>query len=529
MAAGIALLLAALTLAVYEPVARCGFVNLDDPVYVTEQPRVREGLSWSGVLWAFRTPVAGLWHPVTLLSHMTDCALFGLQPAGHHLMSLALHVVNVELLFAVLLAMTGAPWPSALAAALFAVHPLKVDSVAWIAERKNVLSTLFWLLAVGAYVRWTRRPGARRWAGVAALMATGLLAKPMLVALPFALLLLDGWPLRRLNGSDGRQALDRLREKWTIFLLAALFSIVAVWAQRSAGAVVPGEVFPWPVRAGYVADNYVHYLRKMMWPSALAAVYPMPRSALPAGRLVFDLAVLLGATLLAWSGRRTRPYVLAGWLWYLVTLLPVSGIVTLGLAIRADRYAYVPMIGLLVAGAWRAAEAAARSAGARCLVAGLSAAVVIGLSAASHRQVGTWRDSITLYRHAIAVTRGNDVALTNLGIALDDGGRTDEAMRCYGEALRINPDNARAHYQVGKALGPMGRLREAETHLNRAIELKLQFAPAWLNLGVVYRLEGRTEEAIRCFRDGLALDPRNAQAKRDLEALLAPRKEAGGY
>src|SRR6059036_456916 len=383
------------TLAVFAPALRHGFVNYDDPEYVTENPRVRAGLSWAGLGWAFAAPHAANWHPLTWLSHMLDAQLFGLAPAGHHATSVLLHATSAALLFEVLAGMTGTPWRSAFVAAVFALHPLRVESVAWVSERKDVLAGFFWMLALAAYARYARRRGAADYVLVVAAFVLGLLAKPMVVTLPLVLLLLDVWPLRR------PWTIALVWEKLPLVLLAAAASALTVVAQRGAGAMASLESLPLAARMAEAVVAFRAYLEKTFWPARLAVFYP--HRPLPIGEVAASCVVLLVVSALAIRERRRRPWLLVGWLWYLVALLPVVGLVKVGEQAMADRFSYLPQIGVLLMIAWAAADAG----GSRAVASAGGVVALAACVALTARQLDIWRDSVSLFAHASAVSRDN--------------------------------------------------------------------------------------------------------------------------
>lgn len=436
----LALGLAALTFAAYFSVLSNGFVSYDDGKYVTENPHLRAGLSTDTVVWAFTTFRASNWHPLTWLSHAFDVQLYGMNPLGHHLTSLLLHIANVVLLYWLLFRMTTSPWKSAFVAALFAVHPLHVESVAWVAERKDVLSTFFWMLTMLAYVRYAESPSAGCYLPVIILFAIGLLAKPMLVTLPLVLLLLDYWPLRR------GPILGRLTEKIPLLVLAAGSCVVTFVAQRSGGSVADLGRFTLAERIGNALVSYVTYIGKAFWPSKLACFYPHPGSGLPAWQPILAAVGLIGFTGIVIKLSVRRPYLLTGWLWYLVALVPVIGFVQVGFQAMADRYTYIPLIGIFVMIAWGIPESMgaceyegvsarkrppARSRPLRhsqtrtpthshTLLAATAALVLAVLAWRTSVEVRYWHDEVTLFERALAVTHGNYVAHNNLGRALAD-------------------------------------------------------------------------------------------------------------
>lgn len=533
----IALALAVATLAVYAPVVRHGFVDYDDAEYVFRNPRVRAGLSAEGIAWAFTSVEAANWHPLTWLSHMLDCQMFGLRPAGHHATNLVLHTLNVVLLFLTLARLTGGLWPSAAVAALFALHPLNVESVAWVAERKNLLSTLFWILAVAAHGWYARRPGPARYVAVVTATALALMSKPMAVTLPFALLLLDFWPLGRMRrGTIGRLVVEKL----PLLALAALTSAITFEAHLTGGSVVAVDAIPPGARAANAIVSYAAYVGKIVWPARLGVFYPHRESSLPMAQVVATCAALVLVTAAALRAARRAPYLAVGWLWYLGTLLPVIGIVQVGTQAMADRYAYVPAIGLFVALSWGAAALAPRRPLSRALAVAAAAALV-ALAVRTSQQVRVWRDSLSLFASTIAAVPDSWVAHYNLGNALMASGRTAEAeaqfsetvrlqprfarghnnlgdaldalgrhepaVAAYREAIRVNPDLAEAHNNLGTSLAALGRLEEAEATLREALKRQPEFVEAWFNLGVTLRRLGRLGESGEALSRAVLLRP----------------------
>ena len=491
-----------------------GFVNYDDDVYVYRNPVVARGLTRDGVAWAFAGGHADNWHPLTWLSHMLDAQLFGLAPAGHHVTSVLLHALAAALLFLVLHAMTGTFWRSAFVAAAFAVHPLRAESVAWVSERKDVLSAVFCMLVLAAYLRYTRRPASlARYLVVAVLLALGLLAKPMLVTLPVVLLLLDYWPLGRFASVPVRRL---LLEKAPLLALAAVSSLMTVRAQHLA--IQPLEQFSLPHRLANAAVACVTYLGALLAPRGLAAFYPHESHAPAVVALALVLLALL--TVIAVLLRRERPYVFVGWLWYLVMLAPVSGILQVGAQARADRFTYLPQIGLLVVLAWGVAELCGASRPRRVAASAVAAAWLVLIGVRAHAQAGTWRDSETLWRQALAVTERNGIAHGNLGAALLEAGRTEEAMAHLREALEIAPTHEEAHTNLANALVATGQVDEALVHYRRAQELDPTRADAAFNLGNGLLAAGRTEEAIAQFQAALAIAPDLARAHNNLGNAL---------
>jgi tetratricopeptide (TPR) repeat protein len=522
--------LLALTVAVYLPILRNGFVDYDDNVYVFGNSEVQAGLTWEGVRWAFSTLSGGNWHPLTWLSHMADCQLFGLRAAGHHATSLLLHAVNTGLLYLVFRRMTGAVGRSAMVAALFALHPLHVESVAWVAERKDVLSTLFWLLALLAYAWYVRSPSWQRYAAVSVSLGLGLMCKPMLVTLPCVLLLLDWWPLGRYAGvSSGRAWWRRLAaltaEKVPLFAMVAALSIVTVIAQSRAGAVVSQEVITPGWRVANAMEAYTAYLEKTLWPAGLAVIYPHPGKT-PVEEIIWSVVVLAAITLGIVRFRR-RSYAVVGWLWYLGTLVPVIGLVQVGEAAMADRYTYVPLIGVFLALVWGVADGVewalarlGRPTWHRSVLAAGAAITMVASGTLTLLQERHWRDTETLFRQAVRVTRNNHAAHSALGVGLDQKGDFAGAQEQFREALRLKPDYAEAHNFMGASLGRQGRLMEAETEFREALRLKPGLSEAHNNLGVVFGRQGKVAEALEQFREAVRLKPDYADARNNLRAEL---------
>ncbi len=525
---GLALGLAVLTVLVFAPVVGNDFVSLDDPAYVTANRQVRRGLTAEGFAWAWGAEVAANWHPLTLLSHMLDCELYGLYPGGHHLTSLLLHAANAVLLFLVWRRLTGAAARSAVVASLFAVHPLHVESVAWIAERKDVLSGFFFLLTLAAWLGWVRRPTTRRYLLALLAFLLGLLAKPMLVTVPFVLLLLDVWPLERLPrgapAAEIRRALGRLvREKLPFFLAALAAGVVTLFTQREA--MFPLAALPPAQRAANALLAYAAYLGDTLWPRGLAVFYPLP-PAQPAWRVALAAALFAALTALALARLRRSPWLAVGWLWFAGMLVPVIGLLQVGSQGRADRYTYLPSIGLFVAVVWevcalvRRRERPARRPGAtRAVLAAAALLVIASLAVAARAQVATWRDSLTLFRHALAVTERNLLAEMRVGTELARRGDHAGAERHLRAAVRIAPGAPRPQAALGRWLHERGRPGEALPHLRQASRLRPRDARLQLRLGIVLAELGRTEEARARFRRALELNPGLEGARRRLAAL----------
>jgi len=512
----IALGIALATAATYAPVVQYGFVNFDDPDYVSANWLVQRGLTREGFVWAFGGFHAANWHPLTWLSHMLDCQLFGMNPGAHHATSVVLHALAAALLFAALRRMTGAPWRSAAVAVLFALHPLRVESVAWVAERKDVLCAFFWATTLLAYTHYVERPGWRRYLLVLLGLAAALLAKPMAVSLPLALLLLDVWPLGRWRALGPRI----LVEKLPLFALAAGAAVVTFFAQRAGGTIVSLATQPLGARLANALLSYAAYLELTAWPHALAIFYP-PRETFPAWRLALAAATLVSiSAVVAWRARR-EPWLLVGWVWYVVLLLPVIGIVRAGDQAMADRFTYLPHVGLFVALVWGLAEWTAGWTIRRAVLSSATALVLAACVAGTELQLRHWRDSLSLFGHALAVTERNPVAHTNYGFALLQAGRPEEALEHFREAVALRPEYAKAHLNLGLGLATLGRPEAARAEYEQAIRLDPRNAATHYNLGIDLAQAGRVEDAIAEYEAALRLDPRFAEAHNNLGLALA--------
>lgn len=523
----IVLLLAASTWAVYARIGDHGFIGIDDGAYVYQNPPVARGLSLEGLAWAFRAFHAGNWHPLTWLSHMLDCQLFGLNAGRHHLVALILHTANTLLLCLVWRRMTARVWPSAFVAALFALHPLHVESVAWIAERKDVLSASFFMLALWFYARYVEAPSRARHFLVTAAFAAGLMAKPMLVTLPFVLLLLDYWPLGRWHfgpGTSGKKLWSGLRpllgEKLLWFAMAAASSVVTYLAQVRGEAVTPFTRIPLLTRLGNAGISLVNYIRLMLWPDHLAMLYPYPAAGVPPAGALFAGLVLAAVTIVVLHRASDKGFLFTGWFWYLGMLVPVAGLVQVGSQAMADRYTYLPSIGLFLICAWILGEAAATRPGLRAPLAAAAVCALLLLGLRAHRQAGFWRDSITLYRHTLEVAPENPIIQLNLGSELAMQGKLDEALDHYRKALRLDPGSARVHTALGDALAKKGERAEATKHLMQAIDLDPKLAHARHSMGVLLMSQNRWNEAVPHLRDAVAIDPADADAHNTLGAAL---------
>src|ERR1035438_5551132 len=508
------LILIAAIVTVYAPGRHFGFVGWDDPAYVTENVHVVQGLTWQGARWALTS--ADEADPLTWLSHMLDVQLYGMDAGPHHVTNVLLHILDTLLLFGLLYRMTGAWGRSLFVAGLFAVHPLHVESVAWISERKDVLSTLFWMLAMWAYVAYVRRPGLRRYLLVVLWFGLGLMAKPMLVTLPFVLLLLDFWPLRRVELGS---LLRLVKEKLPLFALAAISSVVTLLAQRHEGAILGLERFPLGLRLANALASYLAYIGKMLWPVRLAAFYPIATSA-PLWQASLGALVLIGVTVLAFRAGQRHGYFLVGWLWYVGTLIPVIVLVQAGGQAMADRYTYVPLIGLFLIAAWAAPELVARRAHGRLALPVVAACVLLMCTALAKAQVRYWSDSTALWQHTLKVTEGNYVAHDNLGGVFMKQGRAGEAVAQFVEALRIEPGCVDARNNLGTVLMSQGKLDEAARQFAEALRNQPFFAEAHNNLATVLIRQGKFDEAARHLSEALRIRPDLVWAQNNLGTLL---------
>jgi tetratricopeptide (TPR) repeat protein len=582
----ICLLLVLAVWAVFGQTVRYDFINYDDDLYVYENPMVTGGLSFSKIVWVF-THNNGLdeWLPLTDISHMADWQLYGANAGGHHLTNVVLHAATSALLFLVLRAMTGAMWRSALVAAIFAVHPLRVESVAWVAERKDVLSGFFFMLTLWAWYRHVQKRSKiemqhwedalslldpRRWtfAYYLALIcfALGLMSKNMLATLPFVLLLLDYWPLNRApaDPADGDPRLKvwlaLILEKAPFFLLSALSSVITFIAQKVDVEAIQGLSVPW--RLGNAVLAYVDYLAHMIYPAGLALLYPRPGMDLPVWRVVGSLLVLLVISGMVLAGRKKFPYVLVGWLWYLGMLVPVIDVMQARDQTRADRYTYLPQIGLSLLVVWGVTEFCRTWRYRQFILGGTAVVTLVGLMAAAHAQTGYWKNSISIWTRTLAITPQSSVAHCNLGIALAGQGKLDEAAEEFKQALRIQPDDAKSLDNLGKILAGQGKLAEAGerfqealrlnpddvktlnnlgailvsqgkpadavTYLKKAVQLKPDYADADYNLGNALALQGNLDDAVQAYQQALQLKPDYAAARTNLERVRAAQAQSPG-
>ena len=524
---GVCIFLAAITFAVFGQTLRHEFVNYDDGLHVYDNSAVKSGLTLKSILWAFKFSQTDYWHPLDFLSHMLDCQLYGLAPAGHHLTNVLLHATAAIFLFLVLRQMTGALWRSAFVAAVFAIHPLRVESVAWVSERKDMLQGVFCLLTIGAYMRYVRHSWSlTRYLAVVLLFTLGLMSKPTLMTLPFVLLLLDYWPLKRFvplaaPGDAGgtksagwrsyRPVLSRMIvEKLPLFMLSA-----AACAQAAIGNSPTFEInknLPGILRISNAAVSYVAYIWQMVCPVKLAVMYPFPVEGLPFWEVMGAVSLLVFISTVLFLLRQSHPCLLVGWLWYLGMLVPMIGLIQAGAQARADRYTYLPQIGLYLMLTWAAADLCAGWRHRRVVLGGLAAVILAALMFCARAQTACWRNSESLWTHTLACTTDNLVAHNNFGDALFNKGQVDEAITHYQKALQIKPDYADAHNNLGNALLQKGRVDEAITHYQKALQITPDFAEAHYNLGNALLQKGDVDEAITHYQKALQINPDNAEA-----------------
>jgi len=564
--------LAVITFGIYAQVIGHQFITLDDPTYIQENPMVNRGVTLAGLAWAFTTFHATNWHPLTWISHMIDCQLLGTNAGRHLLVNALIHVANTLLVFWFLLRTTHARWPSALVAALFALHPLHVESVAWASERKDTLSTFFGLLSLIAYVRYAEAPSISRYAWVAVTLAVGLLAKPMLVTWPFVMLLLDYWPLSRFkrpgverhqgsaSHSEAATATARLVwEKLPLFALAAVSVIITFLAQSHGGAVRTFAAAPVVFRLSNALVSYSKYLLLTFWPHDLAVYYALAPTGIPAWQIIGAALLLIGITTLCLFQRGIRPYLIVGWLWFLGTLVPVIGLVQVGGQTMADRYFYIPSVGLFIALVFGLADVAKSWRFAPSLSAGIAGGALVILATLTNAQIQRWRDSLTLFEHTLAVTPPNLHIEHNLGLAMGASGRYEkaaahfekalqiapdfydglvgmgvtrmnqsrlpEAIEYFQTAIRLQPDKPTAHVQLGRALWKQNRDEAALEEMGRASELAPKDADIRADFALALELVGRIPEAIEQFHEALRMNPNDAEAHANLGlALLASGK-----
>jgi len=539
----ICLLLVLTILIVFRQVVNYDFTNYDDDNYVTENRHVQNGLTRANVIWAYSNFKPSYWMPIVWLSFMLDFDLYGLNPRGYHLTNMLLHMANTLLLFLIFKKLTGAVWKSAFIAALFALHPLNVESVAWVAERKNVLSTFFWMLTILTYIYYVARPSIKKYVLIPLTFTFGLMAKPMVVTLPFVLLLLDYWPLERcqpdqwLNSNHSPRSksfsaperrtptLRLVLEKTPLFVLAAIVCVMTFLAQQSSGATKSMGQYPLTDRIANAFVSYASYIGKMIWPEDLAVFYPHPGNSVPLWQLTGVALLLTCVSILLMRAARRHPYFVVGWFWYLGTLFPAIGLVQSGDQGMADRFTYVPLIGLFIMITWGASELVKTWRHRGMILAVTASTLLLTFAICSALQVRYWENNITLFTHALKVTENNFLAHNNLGAGMAGEGRLDEAIVHFREALRISPNFVRAHYNLGLALAKQGMLDEAIVHYSEALRLKPDYPQALNGLGVALARQGRLEEAIVHFTAALKINPDYAPARGNLDLALQKMAE----
>ena len=522
------------TIFVYGQIRTHDFIGYDDDKYVTENHYVRQGLSKESVIWAFRSTHASNWHPITWLSHMLDVELFGMNAGAHHLTNLLFHILNSLLLFIVFRKMTAHVWQSGIVALLFAIHPLHVESVAWVAERKDVLSTFFGLLTIWSYARFVQRPAIARYLSVVGFFSLGLMAKPMVVTLPFVLLLLDYWPLNRIqvgqsneyNGepNHGLPLLRLIYEKIPLLVLAGISCVVTFLAQEKGEALGLLDVQPLMMRVANAVVSYVKYLQKMIWPHDLAILYPYPE-VITAWQILGASAVLGSVTFLTIRYRKRLPWLFVGWFWYVGTLVPVIGLVQVGVQAMADRYTYIPLIGVFLILTWGTAALLGNWRYKKIALSVIAVVVLFVQISSAWAQVSYWKSSVRLFEQALRVTNGNYVIHNNLGFELALLGQKDKALQHYHETLRINPNFEQAHINLGSLLFSQGKVEESFAYYREVLTAKPNFAGVHYNFGVLLLKTRRIDEAVDHFHEALRIKPDFAEVYNSLGAALVSKGE----
>jgi tetratricopeptide (TPR) repeat protein len=538
------------TFAAYEPVRKNGFVNYDDDTYITKNSGVSGGITRDSVILAFKQYHFYMWHPLTTLSHMLDCQLFGLNPLGHHLISLLFHIANAMLLFWILINLTGAIWASAFVAAVFALHPVQVDAVVWAAERKTVLSGFFWFLTIAAYIRYTKKPGTGRYILLFFIYGLCIMTKPVVVTLPFVLLLLDYWPLGRVqykqdttiansNMSTPKERVGQktsagwlVIEKIPLFVLSGILSVMTVVAQQSGGVLAATGKISLDYRIANAFISYIKYIGKMIWPSRLAVYYPYDYANLTNTIIAACALVFILITVFSIYVCRRRRYVVVGWLWYVGTLVPVIGLIQAGSQSMANRYMYVPMLGLLIMIAWGIKDLTINRRNIRAVAGILTVVAIISMIILTRIQTGYWKNNFTLFEHTLKVTKNNGIAENNYGCAFLDARQFDEAVLHFNNALRINPANSEARNNLGKALVKLKRPVEAAACFTEILRRNGDSAEIHYRLAVALGMQEKYDEAIKHLTKVLDLEPDYPDAQNKMGfAMLATGKpkEAVGY
>ena len=520
----ICIALIVVTLISFWNVLNSDFVKYDDNLYVTENPHVQNGINPESVRWALTTGYEAMWQPLTWLSYMLDYQMHGLNPYNFHLTNLLFHIVNVLLLFLLLKRMTGSLWRSAFVAAIFAVHPLRVESVAWVAERKDVLSGFFWLTTMWAYIWYIKKPGVKRYLVVAISYMFGLMSKPMLVTLPFVLFLMDYWPLCRIKLDEThlkiRQTTYKLAtEKIPLILMAIASSVITLVVQSNVGAINTLKT-PITQRIANAFVSYIVYLKKMIWPNDLAVLYPHPQNTLPVWQVIISALLLMLITIIILRKAKRVPFAAVGWFWYLITLVPVIGILQTGIHAYADRFTYIPLIGISIIIAWGVPELIKRFTLNFKYLAVVGLILIISLAFVTRTQVSYWKDSITLFEHALAVTQNNYMMHYNLATTLEDNGDFDKAIYHYNNTIEINPSHLDARNNMGSILASQGKKEEAMNQFNKIISIDPKFYKAYYNIGLVMVLDKNINDATKYFKKALQMNPKYPPAHNNLVVIL---------
>jgi tetratricopeptide (TPR) repeat protein len=528
-----------ITITVYWQVGTHEFVSYDDNTYVTDNPNVATGITGENIIWAFTSTYVANWHPITWLSHMADVQLYGMNPRGHHLTNVVIHTASSLLLLLLLFRCAGSLWQSSFVAAMFALHPMHVESVAWVAERKDVLSAFFWFLTLFLYSEYAKKPGTGIYSSLIFHLSSplyllaffsfilGLMSKPMLVTLPLVMLLMDFWPLGRYRLEEHEQQLRQLvaliKEKLPFIACSLLSAGVTVFAQGVGGTMSDFVSVPLGIRIENALIAYLKYIGKALWPHDLAVLYPLS-SSLQLWQVISSLLVLLIVSATAiWFGRR-YPYLTVGWFWFLITLLPVIGLIQVGVQSMADRYSYIPLVGIFIIAAWGVSELTNGLRHRRGILLLIAGAVIMASSALTWQQIGYWRDSVSLFQHALKVTSGNYIMHNNLGGLLFNKGNLDAAIQEYREALRINPNYIDARRNLGLALFDKGNLDAAIQEYRKVLQVNPNNTDTHYNLGRALYKKGDLDAAIREFQEVLRINPNDSFAQNDLEIALAQKR-----
>ena len=527
----ITLILILSTLVVYWQVKDFDFAGYDDELYVIENHQVQAGISIEGTIWAFTTFHAGNWHPLTWLSHMLDCELYGLNPMGHHWTNLQLHIANTLLLFFILQQMTGAVWKSAFVAALFALHPLHVESVAWVAERKDVLSTFFWMLTIIVYYRYVKRPSLFAYLLIILFLSLGLMAKPMLVTLPFVLLLLDFWPLKRLkltlNQASGQTSnlLLLIREKIPLFIPVTISSVLTILAQKDAGALYAFEALPFTTRVANALISYTSYICKAIWPKNLAVFYPHPFGELSLWYVFLAALAIAAISFFSIRWFKKYPYMTFGWLWYLGTLIPVIGLIQVGAQGMADRYTYIPLTGLFIIAAWSMPDLLKKWHYNRMILVIFSTIIIFAFSTRSYSQIKHWENSTAVFKNAVQVTDNNWLAYNNFGLALMRDGKSNDAVFYFKKTLEIRPDFLKTLDNLGIALYRLEKFEEALFYYSKALKIDPKNTGIHNNTANVLTALGKLEKAVQHYKKAILIDPEFTDAHYNLANVMATQEK----